>query len=53
MNDILTVLPPIVLSAGGLIVLLADLAVPRDRKAITAALAALVAVAAGICAIAL
>lgn len=51
MNDLLAVLPPIVLSLGGIIVLLADLAVPRERKRVTAGLAALVAAAAGLTAV--
>ncbi|MBK8833755.1 MAG: NADH-quinone oxidoreductase subunit N [Anaerolineae bacterium] len=53
MNDLLTVLPPIVLSLGGVILLLVDLAIPRERKALTAVLAAVVAAGAGISAVAL
>ena len=53
MNDLLTVLPPIVLSLGGVILLLVDLAIPRDRKTLTAILAAVVAALAGVSAVAL
>jgi NADH-quinone oxidoreductase subunit N len=53
MNDLLTVLPPIVLGLGGVILLLVDLAVPRERKTLTAILAAVVASAAGVSAVAL
>jgi NADH-quinone oxidoreductase subunit N len=45
-NDILTILPPLVLVAGSLVLLLVDLAVPRDRKAVTAWLAVAVFAAA-------
>jgi NADH-quinone oxidoreductase subunit N len=37
--DILTILPALILVVGGLIILLIDLAVPRDNKAVTAWLA--------------
>jgi NADH-quinone oxidoreductase subunit N len=35
-NDILTILPPLILITGGVILLLVDLAVPRESKSITA-----------------
>jgi NADH-quinone oxidoreductase subunit N len=43
-NDILTILPPLLLVAGGIVLLLVDLAVPRNNKAVTAWLAMLVLV---------
>ena len=35
-NDIYTILPPLVLVAGAVVLLLIDLAVPRERKSVTA-----------------
>lgn len=39
LNDILTVLPPSILILGGIVLLMVDLAIPRERKSITAWLA--------------
>ncbi len=43
-NDILTILPPLILITGGVILLLVDLAVPRGSKSITAWLSIIVLV---------
>ncbi|MCL4505380.1 MAG: NADH-quinone oxidoreductase subunit N [Chloroflexi bacterium] len=42
LNDIYTILPPLVLAGGAIVLLLVDLIVPRDNKAITAWLAIVV-----------
>jgi len=40
-NDILTVLPPLILVIGGIVVLMIDLAIPRERKSVTGWLSAI------------
>ena len=42
LNDINTILPPLVLVAGAIVILMADLAVPRENKALTGWLAVIV-----------
>ena len=42
LNDIVTVLPPLVLVVGAIVTLMADLAVPRENKALTGWLALVV-----------
>ncbi len=44
-NDIYTVLPPLILAAGAVILLLIDLLIPRESKSITAWLAIVVLIA--------
>ena len=36
LNDILTILPPLILVTGGLVLLMVDLAIPREKKTVTA-----------------
>jgi NADH-quinone oxidoreductase subunit N len=42
LNDIVTILPPLVLVVGAIVILLADLAIPQENKALTGWLALLV-----------
>ena len=45
LNDIYTILPPLVLVIGSLVILLADLVIPRGKKFITALLAIITLIA--------
>lgn len=51
MNELLLVLPPLIFALGGVVLLMVDLAIPRERKSLTAGMAAVVSAAAALCAI--